>query len=89
MVLWMTDHPRIGEPFLLFLKTVSAFFSHLMGVSGGVRRLVAFPWSRELDFKAAPETTHVPRAANWEPQEIRTLTRCAASRGNVDGIFSG
>jgi menaquinone-9 beta-reductase len=64
MVLWMTDHPQVGEPLLLFLKTVPAFFSHLIGVSGGVRRLVAFPWSRELDFKAAAETTPVPHAAN-------------------------
>jgi flavin-dependent dehydrogenase len=69
MVLWMTDHPIIGEPLLLFLKTVPALFSHLMGVSGGVRRLVAFPWKRELDFKPAAAITPVPRTANWEPRE--------------------
>ncbi|MGA7625254.1 MAG: hypothetical protein WB630_08045 [Candidatus Acidiferrales bacterium] len=52
MVLWMTDHPRVAEPLLSLLNTVPAFFSHVVGVSGGVRRLLAFPWSRELDFKA-------------------------------------
>lgn len=73
MVLWMTDHPQIGEPLLFFLKAVPAFFSHLIGVSGGVRRLVAFPWSRELDFKAAAGITPVPRVANWEPGESESL----------------
>jgi 2-polyprenyl-6-methoxyphenol hydroxylase-like FAD-dependent oxidoreductase len=65
MVLWMTDHPLIGEPLLLFLKTAPALFSHLMGVSAGVRRLVEFPWSRELDFeRASPESTRLPRVAS-------------------------
>jgi 2-polyprenyl-6-methoxyphenol hydroxylase-like FAD-dependent oxidoreductase len=72
MVLWMTDHPQIGEPLLLFLKIVPAFFSHLIGVSGGVRRLVPFPGNRELDCKAAPETTRAPGPANWEPRESRS-----------------
>jgi 2-polyprenyl-6-methoxyphenol hydroxylase-like FAD-dependent oxidoreductase len=68
MVLWMTDHPQIGEPLLLFLKTVPSFFSHLIGVSGGVRRLVVFPWSRELDFKAARRNPCGFRASHTENQ---------------------
>jgi hypothetical protein len=52
MILWLADHPRLAEPLLLFLNALPAFFSHVIGVSGGVRRLVAFPWSRSLDFEA-------------------------------------
>jgi flavin-dependent dehydrogenase len=52
MILWLADHPRLGERLLLILNALPAFFSHVIGVSGGVRRLVAFPWSRSLDFEA-------------------------------------
>lgn len=52
MVLWLAGHPQLGERLLLVVKALPACFSHLIGVSAGVRRLVAFPWSRELDFEA-------------------------------------
>jgi menaquinone-9 beta-reductase len=52
MVLWLADHPRLGQRLLWIMNALPSFFSHLIGVSGGVRRLVAFPWSRPLDFKA-------------------------------------
>jgi flavin-dependent dehydrogenase len=52
MIFWLVDHPRLGERLLLILNALPAFFSHVIGVSGGVRRLVAFPWSRSLDFEA-------------------------------------
>jgi flavin-dependent dehydrogenase len=52
MVLWLADHPRLGQRLLWIMDALPSFFSHLIGVSGGVRRLVAFPWSRSLDFKA-------------------------------------
>jgi flavin-dependent dehydrogenase len=52
MILWLADHPRFAEPLLLILNALPAFLSHAIGVSGGVRRLVAFPWSRSLDFEA-------------------------------------
>jgi flavin-dependent dehydrogenase len=54
MVLWLADHPRLGQRLLWLMDALPFFFSHLIGVSGGVRRLVAFPWSRSLDFKAVP-----------------------------------
>jgi hypothetical protein len=34
------------------MDVLPSLFSHVIGVSGGVRRLVAFPWSRSLDLKA-------------------------------------
>ncbi len=52
MVLWLADHPLLGQRLLWIIDALPSFFSHLIGVSGGVRRLVAFPWSRSLDFKA-------------------------------------
>ncbi len=88
MVLWMADHPRIGEPLLLFLKTAPAFFSHLIGVSGGVRRLLAFPWNRELDFKAAAGITQSScreqGAATIGLSESTDLSSCVVQRRNAD-----
>jgi flavin-dependent dehydrogenase len=55
MVLWLADHPRLGQRLLWIMDALPSFFSHLIGVSGGVRRLVAFPWSRSLDFEAVAE----------------------------------
>jgi menaquinone-9 beta-reductase len=52
MVLWLADHPRLGQRLLRIMDLLPSFFSHLIGVSGGVRRLVSFPWSRSLDFNA-------------------------------------
>jgi flavin-dependent dehydrogenase len=52
MVLWLADHPRLGQRLLWIMDALPSFFSHLIGVLGGVRRLVAFPWSRSLDFNA-------------------------------------
>jgi hypothetical protein len=60
MILWLADHPWLGERLLLMLNALPAFFSHVIGISGGVRRLVAFPWSRSLDFEgvAGIEQSH-------------------------------
>ena len=52
MVLWLADHPRLGQRLLRIMDSLPSFFSHVIGVSGGVRRLVVFPWSRSLDFNA-------------------------------------
>jgi len=52
MVLWLADHPRLGQRLLWIMDELPSFFSHLIGVSGGVRRLLTFPRSRPLDFKA-------------------------------------
>jgi len=46
MVLWLADHPRLGQRLLWLMDALPSFFSHVIGVFGGVRRLVAFPWSR-------------------------------------------
>ncbi len=64
MILWLADHPRLGQRLLWIMDALPSFFSHVIGVSGGVRRLVAFPWSRSLDFKAVAgiERILAPRA---------------------------
>jgi flavin-dependent dehydrogenase len=69
MILWLADHPRLAEPLLLTLNAMPAFFSHVIGVSGGVRRLVAFPWSRSLDFEAVAGIKRVlaPRSPESDP----------------------
>ncbi len=41
MVLWVADHPRLAKGLLSSLKNSPKIFSHLVGVSGGVRRLFA------------------------------------------------
>jgi len=52
MILWLADHRRLGQRLLWIMDVLPSLFSHVIGVSGGVRRLVAFPWSRSLDLKA-------------------------------------
>jgi len=39
MVLWVADNPRLAKGLLSSLKNTPKIFSHLVGVSGGVRRL--------------------------------------------------
>jgi menaquinone-9 beta-reductase len=39
-VLWLAQHPRLAAHSLAFLKSFPALFSHLIGVSGGLRRLL-------------------------------------------------
>ena len=51
MVLWLADHPRLGQRLLWIMDALPSFFSHLIGVSGGVRRFAAFPWNHSLDFE--------------------------------------
>ena len=46
MVLWLSTHPRLAERILATLGDSPAFFSHLVGVSAGMRRLVPFTPSR-------------------------------------------
>lgn len=41
MVLWAADHPQLAKGLLSALKDSPRIFSHLVGVSGGVRRLFA------------------------------------------------
>ena len=41
MVLWVSHHPRLAKGLLSMLKRSPAIFSHLVGVSGGVRQLFA------------------------------------------------
>jgi menaquinone-9 beta-reductase len=52
MALWLTDHPRLGQRLFRIMDALPAFFSHVIGVSGGIRRFVVLPWSRSLDFTA-------------------------------------
>ncbi len=72
MVLSLADHPRLGQRLLWIMDALPSFFSHVIGVSGGVRRLVAFPWSRSLDFNAAAGlkpvlTPHSPESDSISP----------------------
>jgi flavin-dependent dehydrogenase len=59
MVLWLADHPRLGQRLLWIMDALPSFFSHVIGVSGGVRRLVALPCSRSLDFNTVAEIKRV------------------------------
>jgi len=55
MVLWLADHPRLAERLLSVLRMSPTLFSHLVGVSGGVRRLLRFQGSTESDLQALAE----------------------------------
>lgn len=48
MVLWLADHPRLAERSLSLLRFSPPLFSHLVGVSGGVRRLFGTSLARSL-----------------------------------------
>ena len=69
MVLWLADHPRLGQRLFWMMDALPSCFSHLIGVSGGVRRLVAFPRSRPLDFNAVAGIKPVlaPRSPESDP----------------------
>jgi flavin-dependent dehydrogenase len=41
IVLWLADHPSRAEKLLSVLRIVPSVFSHLIGVAGGVRKLLA------------------------------------------------
>ena len=72
MVLWLADHPRLGQRLLWLMDALPSFFSHVIGVSGGVRRLVAFPWSRSLDFNAVAGVKPVLTPRSSESGSIST-----------------
>lgn len=72
MVLWLADHPRLGQRLLWILDSLPSFFSHVIGVSGGVRRLVAFPWSRSLDFNAVAGIEQVHASRSPERDSLST-----------------
>jgi menaquinone-9 beta-reductase len=72
MVLWLADHPRLGQRLLWIMNALPSFFSHLIGVSGGVRRLVAFPWSRSLDLKSVAGIERVLALRSPESDSLST-----------------
>jgi flavin-dependent dehydrogenase len=72
MVLWLADHPRLGQRLLWSMGALPSFFSHVIGVSGGVRRLVTFPWSRSLDFNALAGVKPVLTPRSSESGSIST-----------------
>lgn len=51
MVLWLAEHPRLAERLLSALRVSPGLFSHLVGVSGGVRRLFTFTQRIEPGFQ--------------------------------------
>ncbi len=51
MVLWLAEHPRLAGRILTVLRASPGLFSHLVGVSGGVRRLFAFTPRIEPGFQ--------------------------------------
>ena len=56
IVLWLADHPRLTEKVLSALRGSPALFSHLVGVAGGVRRLLDFrPMEREKLSRAGKQ----------------------------------
>ena len=48
MVLWLADHPALAERALSVLRFSPPLFSHLVGVSGGVRCLFGMSLARSL-----------------------------------------
>jgi len=70
MVLLLADHPRLGRRLLQILTALPSIFSHLIGVSGGVRRLMTFPWSRSLDFRAVAGIERVHSLGSSESDSI-------------------
>src|SRR5262249_26109709 len=83
-VLWLSDHPRIARWALSRLDASPTLFSHLIGVSGGARRLWA-PGSCSRQALActplAQQTTKLTGIG-----ELRPRTRDASSQ--VIGIAS-
>jgi flavin-dependent dehydrogenase len=65
MVLWLADHPRLGQSLLRIMDALPSFFSHIIGVSGGVRRFVAFPWNHSsvLKIMAGIKRVLAPRSS--------------------------
>ncbi len=63
MVLWLSEHPRLAERVLGALGESPRLFSHLVGVSGGVRRL-CWPFDRTRDTPKRPgrRATTAPRS---------------------------
>lgn len=59
MVLWLADHPQLGQRLLWLMEALPLFFSNVKGVSGGVRRFVTFPWNCSLDFEALERVERV------------------------------
>jgi len=49
MVLWLADRPRFAERMLSALQLSPGLFSHLVGVSGGVRRL--WDWRQDVEAR--------------------------------------
>jgi 2-polyprenyl-6-methoxyphenol hydroxylase-like FAD-dependent oxidoreductase len=62
LVLWFADHPRLAEHLLSALRLSPAFFSHLIGVSGGVRRLLS------LSGRKQPAPQHIYTARSAAPE---------------------
>ncbi len=60
MVLWLADHPRLAERAVAALGGAPALFSHLVGVSGGVRRLLGSEIPRGAG-RRAPRAAATPR----------------------------
>jgi len=52
-VLWLADHPRLAARVLTVLRATPSLLSHLIGVSGGVRRLL--PFARIAPLSPKPE----------------------------------
>jgi flavin-dependent dehydrogenase len=59
MVLWLADHPRLGERLLALLRRSPRLLSHLIGVAGGVRPLLGFhlPATRPRELLARGRRT--------------------------------
>ncbi len=89
MVLWLADHPRLAQRLLALLRLSPGLFSHLIGVSGGVRHLLGGEvkqggTSLALEYK----TTHRTRPAIQERDDEKAPDHLAAL-GNASGGTDG
>ena len=66
MVLWLADHPRFARGALRSLRSMPELFSHLIGVTGGVRRLLDVSELSQKGFPPAASGVPATRASSGE-----------------------
>ncbi len=86
MVLWLADHPRLARQLLSLLRYSPGLFSHLIGVSGGVRHLLGGQVKQpSVDPAPGLKTTPQPGGAIQENDDEMALNHLPALRSAPAG----
>ncbi len=86
MVLWLADHPRLAQRLLSLLRLAPGLFSHLIGVSGGVRHLLGGKVEQGgAGLASGRQPTHPTRPAIKERDDEDALDRLAVLGSNSGG----